>query len=218
MTYTICKKCKNIFANLTLPSVCKICDSLLNDNTVKQKEDYNLSEKDKLKFEKTKKKLLSLEKKALREAKREKRALKKEEREKNQKLKEEKKKKNQLIESILIKEKKIKLGNSDYKFSIYSNLPDELKIDTNFSDKYIVTLGESGGEETVCLFKKFDEKNNVIIQNAGGAIYTVTLDEVRKFVQGIDSNKNLKEIELIIEKFGSVINACRFEQTKKKKK
>ena len=133
-------------------------------------------------------------------------------------LKEEKKQKNQLISNLEIGKKTIKLGKSDYSYPVYKNLPDDLKIDENFSDKYVITLGESGSEESVCLFKKFDDKKNLLLQNAGGAFLTVTINEVRKFVSGIDSTKDLRDVEAIIAKFGSVINACRFEQTKSKKK
>ena len=214
---------------LTIPGRCVICDIVLeNEKSIRTKSQEQLKEVDKKRLERTQKKLARLSKKKAKEQRRLERIKNKAFREQKKSERLERKGLKEVVKTISIEEKEINISSKNYSMLIkslrFKKLPDELKINDPFTDRYIVRANdkENPASGEAYLFKKFfiDKSGEKFIEmtNSSGGTTITYIEELRRFIKGHDKIGHLRDVELVIDKFKTVANACRYTRSKKEMK
>ena len=101
----------------------------------------------------------------------------------------------------------------------FDNLPEALQLEENPKDKLImVATGLDSTKGEIGIFRKFLKNDCVEYYSEEGAFSAADKKSCRKFIHGFDKKGNIHDIEIILEKFGSVVNAIVHSSFKKKKK
>lgn len=130
-------------------------------------------------------------------------------------------KKNARLEKLKLKELSkqisIKLLRKKDEFDEYKyNIPKELIVDENYTDRYVIAA-VSQNDERLFVYKKSLNKDCASLISDGGGSYVYPYYQLRKFIPGYDVvSKNMKYTESILAS-SKILSIIIFKKGKNKK-